>query len=285
MPEDDFWYLCALLRDHIGDATFPSQASTKKHRNGARNGIIRCTTRVSAALRYMAGGSVYDIALVHGISIPQVYESVWVVVDAINQCDELSFQFPSNHQEQRSLAKGFQELSDAEFDTCVAATDGLLIWFEQPNSDDCQKAKCGPKKFFCGRKKKFGMNMMGTVDYLGRFLDVDIRHPGSTSDFLVFATSDLKEKLELHGFLADGLVLFGDNTYSNSSYMVTPYKSAQGSEDDFNFYQSQLRIHVECAFGKLVHRWGILRRPLSSRIGFERTSSLVMAYSGYTIFA
>ena len=59
--------------------------------------------------------------------------------------------------------------------------------------------------------------------------------------------------------------------------MVTPYKSAQGSEDDFNFYQSQLRIHVECAFEKLVHRWGILRRPLSSRIGFERTSSLVMA--------
>ena len=61
--------------------------------------------------------------------------------------------------------------------------------------------------------------MMGTVDYLGRFLDVDIRHPGSTSYFLVFATSDLKEKLELHGFLANGLVLFGDNAYSNSSYI------------------------------------------------------------------
>ena len=113
MSQDDFWYLCALLRDHIGDATFPSQASTKKHRNGARNGIIRCTTRVSAAFRYMAGGSVYDIALVHGISTTQVYESVWVVVDAINQCGDLSFEFPSNHQEQLSLAKGFQELSDA----------------------------------------------------------------------------------------------------------------------------------------------------------------------------
>ena len=104
MTQDDFWYLCALLRDHIGDATFSSSASTKKHRNGTKNGIIRCTTRVSAALRYMAGGSVYDIALVHGISIPQVYESVWVVVDAINQCDDLYFEIPSNHQEQRSLA-------------------------------------------------------------------------------------------------------------------------------------------------------------------------------------
>ena len=277
MPENDFWFLCALLREHMGEPAFPSETSTKKHRNGARNGIIRCTTRVSAALRYMAGGSVYDIAVVHGISITQVYDSVWTVVDAINKCEELSFEFPTTHEEQRKLAKGFQELSDADFDTCVGATDGLLIWFEQPSSADCERAMCGPKKFFCGRKKKFGLNMMGTVDYLGRFLDVDIRHPGSTSDFLVFATSDLKEKLETHGFLANGLVLFGDNAYSNCSYMVTPYKSAQGSEDDFNFYQSQVRIHVECAFGKLVHRWGILRRPISSGVGFERTSSLVMA--------
>ena len=33
---------------------------------------------------------------------------------------------------------------------------------------------------------------------------------------------------------------------------------------------------MECAFGKLVHRWGILRRPLSSKIGLRRISSLVM---------
>ena len=77
--------------------------------------------------------------------------------------------------------------------------------------------------------------MMGTADFLGRFLDVDIRHPGSTSDFLVFATSDLKDKLETYGFLAPGLGLFGDNAYINSPYMVTPYKCAQRSEDDFNF--------------------------------------------------
>ena len=119
--------------------------------------------------------------------------------------------------------------------------------------------------------------MMGTVDYLGRFLDVDIRHPESTSDYLVFATSDLKEKLETNGFLAEGLEILGDNAYCNSSYMVTPYKSATGSEDDFNFYQSQLRIQVECAFGKLVQRWGILRHLISCNIGLERISSLVMA--------
>ena len=256
---------------------YPLPSSPKKHRNGAKNGIISLSIRLSATIRYLAGGSVYDISLVHGISVSQVYDSIWIVIDAINSCSDLSFEFPSCHTKQKALAEGFKGLSDAGFDTCVAAIDGILIWMDRPNKKDCEEAQCGPKKFFCGRKKKFGLNMMAAVDYLGRFLDVDIRHPGSTSDFLVFATSDLKEKLGTHGFLANGLVLFGDNAYSNCQYMVTPYKSAQGSEDDFNFYQSQVRIHVECAFGKLVHRWGILRRPLSSQLGFERVTSLVIA--------
>ena len=129
----------------------------------------------------------------------------------------------------------------------------------------------------CGRKKKFGLNMMATVDSTGRFLDVDIRHPASTSDFLVFETSDLKDKLEAHNFLAPGLVLFGDNAYPARKYMVTPFRNARGSQDHFNFYQSQLRIIVECAFGKFVHRWGVLRKALPARIGIKKITSLVMA--------
>lgn len=86
-------------------------------------------------------------------------------------------------------------------------------------------------------------SQMGTVDYLGRFLDVQIQHPASTSDFLAFATSDLKAKLDQLGFLSRGLVIFGDNAYSNSEYMVTPFKGSTlgSSQDSFNFYHSQLR--------------------------------------------
>jgi hypothetical protein len=61
--------------------------------------------------------------------------------------------------------------------------------------------------------------------------------------------------------------------------MVVPFKNAnyEAGEDDFNFFHSQLRITVECAFGKLVHRWGILRRPLSSKAGLQKTTAMVMA--------
>jgi hypothetical protein len=45
--------------------------------------------------------------------------------------------------------------------------------------------------------------------------------------------------------------------------MATPYSATSGgSKDAYNFYQSQLQIRIECAFGMLVHRWGILRKPI-----------------------
>ena len=179
---------------------------------------------------------------------------------------------------QQQLADGFRGRSAAGFSSCVGAIDGMLVWIERPSTKDCLEAHCGSTKFLCGRKKKFGLNLQGTVDYKCRFLDVEISHPGSTSDFLAFATSDLKTLLERPGFLASGLVLFGDNAYTNSAYMVTPFKGHRGeSHDAFNYYHSQLRIQVECAFGRLVHRWGILRRPIPMKVGIRKTCNLVMA--------
>lgn len=279
MSPDTFYNLHRVLLPYLRYNINPLQGSTKTNRNGARNGLVPSTTRLAAALRYFAGGSVYDLAIMHGISCTEVYRSVWRVVDAVNSAESLKIEFPHDHDKQRELALGFRSRSSADFDCCVAAIDGLLIWTERPTKQDCQLARCGAKKFFCGRKHKFGLNLMGTVDYNGRFVDVQIQHPASTSDFLAFATSDLKAKVEQPGFLAPNLVIFGDNAYTNSTYMVTPYKGSRvgTTQDNFNFYHSQLRIQVECSFGKLVHRWGILRRPMSKSIGIKKTSTLVMA--------
>ena len=46
--------------------------------------------------------------------------------------------------------------------------------------------------------------------------------------------------------------------------MSVPLKGIVGEYNDaYNFYVSQLRITIERAFGVLVHRWDILRRPLT----------------------
>ena len=247
MCENDFSHLLSLLQNDIQMKSIPSTGSSKKHRHGAKNGLIHGSTRLSCGLHE-------ERNMISPLYMASVCPR-WKVVDAVNSCLELEFEFPCCHGKQKELARGFQALSDANFDTCAAAIDGLLIWMDRSRGDDCDTAGCRPKKFHCMRKHKFGVNMIGTVDSLERFLDVGIRYPGSTSDFLVFTTFNLKDKLEMPGFLGHGLLLFGDNAYMNTSCMVVPFKCAQDSQDDFNFYHSQVRINVECAFGK--HRWRI----------------------------
>jgi hypothetical protein len=240
MSAASFWKLHRLLVKYLRKP--PALKQNKKVMvKGAANGIISTPLRLSCAIRYFAGGRPEDIALVHGISHTEVFHSVWMVADAINECAELSFSFPEDHAKQRSIAEGFKRKSQAGFDTCVGAIDGLLVWTERFSDDECAWAGVGPRKFFCVRKHKFGLNLQGTCDSENRFLDVSIVHPASTSDFLAFSTSSLYHKLEKKDFLAPGLCLFGDAAYMNCKYFVTPFKNvASGSKDDFNFYQSQV---------------------------------------------
>lgn len=124
MDEADFWHLHKMLHTNLGYSVKPKRTSTKKNRNGAPNGLIHSAIRLSIALRFFAGGSAYDIALVHGVSYVEVYRSVWRVVDAVNQCAELQIQYPSDHQAQKDIAQGFQCKSSANFDCCVGAIPG-----------------------------------------------------------------------------------------------------------------------------------------------------------------
>ena len=78
--------------------------------------------------------------------------------------------------------------------------------------------------------------------------------------------------------------------------MATPFKAvSSGTKDDYNFYQSQVnsylslslfdllldlpltlassafqvQINIECAFGKLVHCWGIFWQAIPASIGIK----------------
>ena len=241
------------------------------------NDGIPAATKLSVALRFFAGGDPLDIMITHGISHPSVYKCVWSVVDAVNSSKCLDIKFPSTHEEQLAIADGFRKKSAANLDSCVGAIDGMLLWTTKIRLDECDAMHVGQGKFHCGRKGKYGLCFQGTCDHNRRFIDVYIGHPGSTADLLAYSVSPLKTLLEKEDFLAPGLALFGDNAYMNSSNMVTPFKNcAVGSdEDNFNFYQSQLRINIECAFGMFTQRWGILRKPLNASMGIPKIIALV----------
>ena len=154
----------------------------------------------------------------------------------------------------------------------------MLVWTNKPSRPHLRPVGVGPKKFFCGRKKKFGLNIQAICDHKRRFLDAEVEHPASTSDCMCFTTSAIHQRLKREGFLADGLCLFGDNAYVNTPFMATPYKGAsEGIKDAYNCHHSSLRINIECAFGMLVHRWGVLRRAIPVNISVQKTASLVRA--------
>ena len=93
---------------------------------------------------------------------------------------------------------------------------------------------------------------------------------GSTHDSVAFTNSRFfsllsaqSTKLEHRGFY-----LVGDSAYNLTPFLLVPYstddiRNDRGDMcDAFNFFLSSSRINIECAFGELVRRWGILWRTL-----------------------
>ena len=92
---------------------------------------------------------------------------------------------------------------------------------------------------------------------------------GSTHDSLAWSCTPLARQLEVVG-LPFGLWIAGDDAYPSSEFLISPYSAqacrADKYKDNFNFYQSRCRINVECAFGILVEKFGVLRRSMSSTL-------------------
>mmetsp|Transcript_13665 Transcript_13665/g.16605 ORF Transcript_13665/g.16605 Transcript_13665/m.16605 type:complete len:247 (-) Transcript_13665:132-872(-) len=114
-------------------------------------------------------------------------------------------------------------------------------------------------------------------DHKRRFLAISILYGAASSDLLAFEGSPLRVMLEKEGFLAPGLCIFGDNAYVNREFLATPYPNVSGNKekDAYNFFHSQLRINIECAFGILVSRWGFLKKKAPKKYSIAKIISTV----------
>jgi DDE superfamily endonuclease len=72
--------------------------------------------------------------------------------------------------------------------------------------------------------------------------------------------------LLLIGSLPTGNYDIGDNAYTCSEHLLTPFSGENRNDrtkNTYNFYVAQLRIHtIEIAFGLLTPKWRILQSPL-----------------------
>jgi hypothetical protein len=194
----------------------------------------------------------------YGVSHTELMDSVWYVVKAVNAMKQWYITYPLDYEKQKEIVHNFKEKSSVGFDVCAGTIDGILIWIHKPMVEEAKSVGIDQQKFYCGRKHKFWLNYQAVCDARGRFLDISITHGGVSSDLLSFENSTLFKHLE-SGALAKGYVLFGDNAYLNTLFMATPYPNTNGGpKDNYNFYHSQLRIRIECAFGMFIQRWGIL---------------------------
>ena len=112
------------------------------------NGKISSDVWLACALRYFSGGSPYDIMVKYGVSHTEMLNSVWYVVEVVNQKKEWYINYPKDHNEQLKIAAEFKAKSSVGFGVCAGAVDGILIWIHQPTLEEAKQVRVDQQKFF-----------------------------------------------------------------------------------------------------------------------------------------
>ncbi len=144
----------------------------------------------------------------------------------------------------------------------VGCVDGILVKIKMPTAAETPK----PVQFWT-RKGYFALNVQAIVDARRCFLFLTMDCPGSVHDSVAFQFSVLGRHQHL---LPAGYYILGDPAYKVHSKVLTPFEGRARFDNDykanFSFYHSSLSMTVECAFGMLVQRFGVLWLQLSSTL-------------------
>ena len=245
MNRDSFDKLCENVIANVVACVFKSEEwlisdearSTNTatfHATSALGGTLSGEMKLGIMLRMLAGASYLDVLLTYGISTASVYAvfhegTSWIVI---------TFKFPfaqwitsKDEEALNRVAEGFSSDSGGIFRKCIGALDGLAVKIKCPATSDLIR---DPGNYFC-RKGFYALNVQAICDKSRRVLWMSSGHKGSTHDSTAFLETQLSKILD-----------------QNSDWL----------EDAFNFWLSNSRIQIECAFGEVVMRWGILWRKL-----------------------
>ena len=131
------------------------------------------------------------------------------------------------------------------------------------------------QSYFSGHYQCYGLNVQATCDANCQLTSLYVLCPSGTSDSKAFYALQMYNLVE---DLPNGFHVLGDNAYMLSPTLLIPYSGKEkqnSSKDAFNFFLSQLRIRIEQAFGLLVTKWRVFKKPLEVR--FWRTTLLIEA--------
>ena len=145
----------------------------------------------------------------------------------------------------------------------MGAIDGILICIIQPtrNSKGTYEV-INVRDFFLGHYKHLGLNAQAVSDERLRFPYAGVAMPGSQPDCSAYAVTSLKKKVES---LPPGFHL----AYVLSEHMLIPYSGSQRDDpakSAYNYFLSQLRIHVEQTFARFTGKFHILKKTLDMNL-------------------
>jgi hypothetical protein len=252
--------LLAILRPQL-------EAINLQLARNSRGTPVAAEIRLACALRFLAGGMMLDLSEIFRLSMSECYRSVWRAIDGINGAITVEFPIDDLHKLDM-LEREFRATSKGQiWAGQVGAVDGVHFKSKNPG-----KAVPNPRRYFVGRKDCSALLCIAVCDSKRRFTFFDISQVATTHDSTAWARSKLGVRV-LNDELPQPFFINGDNAFVLSNSMIVP--SGAPEDDDFDYYQSSARMPIECAFGILVRRWGVLWRPLEMR--FNRRAAVAGA--------
>ena len=127
-------------------------------------------------------------------------------------------------------------------------------------------------------KQFFSLNVQAVCNYKGYFMDVDCRSPGSCHDAKVYANSKINKNMQdnempmqfkqiLPGEAKIPNYLIGDPAYLLTAYYMKEFGSCKtNAQVVFNSMLRTARNPIECAFGRLKARWGVLTKRIDFKL-------------------
>ena len=161
---------------HMSPATFAKlvdllrpQLEVDPIRLGSHQPIIPEVV-VAVGVRYLGGSKMTEFDETLKISYPSAWRLADKFLDAVLQCEALSFQLPTSQEKLQEYANGFDQISTAEglFFGVVGAIDGWLCCINKPSDVS------NPLDYFSGHYRRFGLNVQAVVDSEFRFTYVSV---------------------------------------------------------------------------------------------------------------
>jgi hypothetical protein len=283
MERGCFDYLCERIIDNVGERDFKSESYLRDFKNGdateadtmhktnilhahehTTGGFVSGEVKLALTLRLLAGGSYMDLALLFDVGFSTAYEifhkviKEWILDDRLIKINGIDY--CDDNERMEEVARGFAAASKNVINGCIGAIDGWIVKIRKPRKK--KDLNGGDPATFFSRKGFFGINVQAIVDRKKRILYRNIIHRGAEHDSTAFKHSNFYQWLETNWkkLAEKGFYFIGDSAYAIKSFLITPFDNAvHGTkEDNYNFFHSSSRISVECAFGEIDLRWGIL---------------------------